>query len=68
MVQASERTRRQSMPGFGLQDYRSCPRRDDRALSATLIDSETTRDFISLLPLTLTPDHRDLFRSPSPIA
>ena len=26
----------------------------DKALTATLIDSKTTRDFISLLPLTLT--------------
>ncbi|MCX8116809.1 MAG: cyclophilin-like fold protein [Desulfobacterota bacterium] len=26
----------------------------DKVLSATLIDSQTTRDFISLLPLTLT--------------
>ena len=32
---------------------------NNRALSATLIDSETTRDFISLLPLTLTM--KDLF-------
>src|SRR6266704_6510000 len=30
-----------------------------RAITATLIDSETTRDFVSLLPLTLTMD--DLF-------
>jgi hypothetical protein len=27
---------------------------EDRVLTATLIDSKTTRDFISLLPLTLT--------------
>jgi hypothetical protein len=26
----------------------------DKEITATLIDSETTRDFISLLPLTLT--------------
>jgi len=26
----------------------------DRAITATLIDSEATRDFVSLLPLTLT--------------
>jgi hypothetical protein len=32
----------------------------DTALTATLIDSETTRDFVSLLPLTLTMN--DLFR------
>jgi hypothetical protein len=32
----------------------------DKVMSATLIDSETTRDFISLLPLTLTMN--DLFR------
>src|SRR6266480_1778882 len=31
----------------------------DRALTATLIDSKTTRDFVSLLPLTLTMN--DLF-------
>ena len=27
---------------------------DDAVVTATLIDSETTRDFVSLLPLTLT--------------
>jgi hypothetical protein len=32
----------------------------DKEITATLIDSETTRDFISLLPLTLTM--KDLFR------
>jgi hypothetical protein len=32
----------------------------DKVLSGTLIDSETTRDFVSLLPLTLTMN--DLFR------
>ncbi len=32
----------------------------DKVITATLIDSETTRDFISLLPLTLTMN--DLFR------
>ncbi len=32
---------------------------NDKAVTATLIDSETTRDFISLLPLTLTMN--DLF-------
>jgi hypothetical protein len=32
----------------------------EKVLSASLIDSETTRDFISLLPLTLTMN--DLFR------
>jgi hypothetical protein len=31
----------------------------DQAITATLIDSETTRDFVSLLPLTLTMN--DLF-------
>jgi hypothetical protein len=31
----------------------------DKVLSTTLIDSETTRDFVSLLPLTLTLN--DLF-------
>jgi hypothetical protein len=31
----------------------------DKVLTATLIDSETTRDFLSLLPLTLTMN--DLF-------
>lgn len=31
----------------------------DKVLSTTLIDSETTRDFVSLLPLTLTMN--DLF-------
>src|SRR5438046_5542809 len=31
----------------------------DKAITATLIDSETTRDFVSLLPLTLTMN--DLF-------
>jgi hypothetical protein len=31
----------------------------DQAIAATLIDSETTRDFVSLLPLTLTMN--DLF-------
>jgi len=31
-----------------------------KAFTATLIDNESTRDFISLLPLTLTMD--DLFR------
>ena len=31
-----------------------------KAITATLIDSETTRDFASLLPLTLTMN--DLFR------
>jgi hypothetical protein len=31
----------------------------DQAMTATLIDSETTRDFVSLLPLTLTMN--DLF-------
>ena len=30
-----------------------------KAITATLIDSETTRDFVSLLPLTLTMN--DLF-------
>lgn len=44
----------------------------DKVLSATLIDSETTRDFVSLLPLTLTMN--DLFsrekfaRLPRPIS
>jgi hypothetical protein len=33
---------------------------DDPLVTATLIDSKTTRDFISLLPLTLTIN--DLFR------
>jgi hypothetical protein len=33
---------------------------EDKVVTATLIDSETTRDFISLLPLTLTMN--DLFR------
>ena len=33
---------------------------EDKILSATLIDSKTTQDFISLLPLTLTMN--DLFR------
>ncbi|MBW4483748.1 MAG: hypothetical protein KME14_14495 [Tildeniella torsiva UHER 1998/13D] len=28
----------------------------DQAITATLIDSETTQDFVSLLPLTLTLD------------
>lgn len=32
---------------------------DNKAITATLIDSETTRDFISLLPLTLKMN--DLF-------
>src|SRR5437867_2793832 len=32
----------------------------DKALTATLIDSKTTRDFVSLLPLTLTMN--DLFK------
>lgn len=32
---------------------------DDKVLTATLIESETTRDFLSLLPLTLSMD--DLF-------
>ena len=32
----------------------------DKALTATLIDSQTTRDFVSLLPFTLTMN--DLFR------
>jgi hypothetical protein len=32
---------------------------NDKTITATLIDSETTRDFISLLPLTLTMN--DLF-------
>lgn len=32
---------------------------DDKVTTATLIDSETTRDFVSLLPLTLDMD--DLF-------
>ncbi len=32
----------------------------DKVLTATLIDSKTTRDFVSLLPLTLTMN--DLFR------
>jgi hypothetical protein len=32
---------------------------DGEAITATLIDSETTQDFVSLLPLTLTTD--DLF-------
>jgi hypothetical protein len=31
----------------------------DKEITVTLIDSETTRDFVSLLPLTLTMD--DLF-------
>jgi hypothetical protein len=34
-------------------------RAGDRAITATMIDSETTRDFISLLPLNLTMN--DLF-------
>jgi hypothetical protein len=33
---------------------------ENRVLTATLIDNKTARDFISLLPLTLTMD--DLFR------
>jgi hypothetical protein len=33
---------------------------EDRVITATLIDSKTTQDFISLLPLTLTIN--DLFR------
>jgi hypothetical protein len=33
---------------------------DDEVITATMIDSETARDFISLLPLTLTMN--DLFR------
>jgi hypothetical protein len=33
---------------------------EDRVITATLIDSRTTQDFISLLPLTLTMN--DLFR------
>jgi hypothetical protein len=33
---------------------------EDRALTATLIDSKTTQDLVSLLPLTLTMN--DLFR------
>ena len=33
---------------------------DGKAFTATMIDSDTTRDFISLLPLTLTME--DLFR------
>lgn len=33
---------------------------EDKVVTATLIDSKTTRDFISLLPLTLTMN--DLFR------
>ena len=33
---------------------------EDRVITATLIDNETTQDFISLLPLTLTMN--DLFR------
>ncbi len=32
----------------------------EKAVTASLIDSETTRDFVSLLPLTLTMN--DLFR------
>ena len=28
---------------------------EDKVLTATLVDSKTTRDFVSLLPLTLTP-------------
>jgi len=32
---------------------------NSKAITATLIDSETTRDFVSLLPLTLTMN--DLF-------
>src|SRR6266576_2887537 len=32
---------------------------EDKVLTATLIDSRTTRDFVSLLPLTLTMN--DLF-------
>jgi len=32
----------------------------DRVLKATVIDNETTQDFVSLLPLTLTMN--DLFR------
>jgi hypothetical protein len=31
-------------------------RLDDREITATLIDSESTQDFVSLLPLTLTLD------------
>jgi hypothetical protein len=34
---------------------------EDRILTATLIDSKTAQDFISLLPLTLTMN--DLFRT-----
>ena len=33
---------------------------EDKVLTATLIDNPTTRDFVSLLPLTLTMN--DLFR------
>jgi hypothetical protein len=34
---------------------------DDKVITATLNDSKTTRDFVSLLPLTLTMN--DLFRT-----
>ena len=40
----------------------------DRTLTATLIDSEAARDFVSLLPLTLTMINRafDADRLPRP--
>jgi hypothetical protein len=53
----------QSMKKEGLKKSDSMKIRlrvKDKIITATLIDSKTTRDFISLLPLTLTMN--DLFR------
>jgi hypothetical protein len=57
-------------PPAGAADWKTSPKQAstmkirlnvaDKVITATLIDSETTRDFISLLPLTLTMN--DLFR------
>ena len=45
-------------PGMKIRKIRL--KTEDKVLTATLVDSKTTRDFVSLLPLTLTMN--DLFR------
>ena len=53
----------QTMKNEGLKESGSMKIRlrvNDKIITATMIDSKTTRDFISLLPLTLTMN--DLFR------
>jgi len=53
-------TPRHASPGKAANTVKLRLKIADRTLTATLIDGETTDDFVSLLPLTLTMN--DLFR------